>query len=279
MGAAGAPPGATSMARGDRTRASARGRMPTPGASERGEARKRSSPNATMRPCADRAAPRPVVDGLVSRARGHAERRSAAAMVMRRRDRARRIAPGAAPADDAADRLRNHLRGLAGNAPGRPRHLEPPLQARRKGGAERGLSGEHDGEEAGRRGLRPGQEHRRPGQDQATGPRQCLDRVGWWFTLALAADNPIRIAKLLETGPRPRPDSLPTVPSPATNHHQPSPTPKPAQPQTSERVPPRSQSQNRGRFQHPAMTTFREQPSDLSDLEAPGSAFLEHTHP
>lgn len=74
-----------------------------------------------------------------------------------------------------------------------------------------------------------------------------------------------------------------TTPGRSPSHprtgRKPPPTPKPAQPQTSERVPPRSQSQNRGLFQHPAITTFREQPSYLSDLEAPVSAFLEHTHP
>lgn len=156
--------------------------------------------HVAMRPCGHALTEKRhglVVDGLVSRARGHAERRSAEVMVMRRRDRRRRITPGADKADDAADQPRGSLAGF-----------RLRLQVARDTSGRRSNSAEKPAVSAGYQASMKARKR----LDEVfarvkgiAGPAKTRprgrDRVGGRFTLALAADNPLRRAKLLEAGP------------------------------------------------------------------------------
>jgi len=137
-----------------------------------------------------------VVDGLVSRATGEAERLAAEVMLMRRQRRGRRITLGADKAYDAGDfvttctglRVTPHV---ARNTSGRRSNVPDAI--------------------AGTDGYAASQKARKrieevfawvksiAGQDKTR--HRGLDRVGWQFTLALAAYNLIRIPKLLAAPP------------------------------------------------------------------------------
>ena len=133
-----------------------------------------------------------VVDGLISRATGEAERLAAEVMVMRRRPRRRRITLGADKAYDAAAFVATcHRFGvtphLARNTSGRRSNVPPAIA-------------ETDGYAASQR-LRKRIEEvfawvkTIAGQDKTR--HRGLARVGWQFTLALAAYNLIRLPKLM----------------------------------------------------------------------------------
>lgn len=133
-----------------------------------------------------------VVDGLVSRATGDAERLAAEAMLLRRRNRHRRITLGADKAYDAAEfvatcksvRVTPHV---ARNTSRRRSNIP--------------------GDVAGSGGYAASQKLRKrieevfgwvktiAGQEKTR--HRGLDRVDWQFTLALAAYNLIRIPRLL----------------------------------------------------------------------------------
>ena len=133
-----------------------------------------------------------VVDGLVSRATGEAERLAAEVMVMRRRQRHRRVTLGADKAYDAAEfvatcnsfRVTPHLaRNTAGRRSNVPRAIA-----------------ETAGYAASQRVRKRIEEvfawvKTIAGQDKTR--HRGLARVGWQFTLALAAYNLIRLPKLM----------------------------------------------------------------------------------
>ena len=133
-----------------------------------------------------------VVDGLVSRATGEAERCAAEAMVMRRRNRHRRITLGADKAYDAAGfvatcqsfRVTPHV---ARNTAGRRSNIPDAVAA----------SGGYAASQRVRKRIEEafGWVKTIAGQDKTR--HRGLARVGWQFTLALAAYNLIRIPKLL----------------------------------------------------------------------------------
>jgi transposase len=137
-----------------------------------------------------------VVDGLVSRATGEAERLSAEVMVMRRRKRRRRITLGADKAYDAAGfvatcrsfRVTPHV---ARNTSGRRSNIPQSVA-------------QSDGYAASQKVRKRIEEvfawvKTIAGQDKAR--HRGLARVGWQFTLALAAYNLIRIPKLIAAAP------------------------------------------------------------------------------
>lgn len=137
-----------------------------------------------------------VVDGLISRATGDAERLAAEAMLIRRRNRHRRITLGADKAYDAADfvatcqcfRVTPHV---ARNTSGRRSNIPDKVAA-------------SDGYAASQK-LRKRIEEVFSWVKTVAGQKKTrhrgLDRVGWQFTLALAAYNLIRIPKLLAASP------------------------------------------------------------------------------
>jgi DDE family transposase len=133
-----------------------------------------------------------VVDGLVSRATGAAERLAAEAMLSRRPDRRRRITLGADKAYDAAGfvaacesfRVTPHV---ARNTSGRRSNI-PKTVAESDGYAASQKLRKRIEEVFGWVKTIAGQEKTR---------HRGLPRVGWQFTLALAAYNLIRIPKLL----------------------------------------------------------------------------------
>lgn len=137
-----------------------------------------------------------VVDGLASRATGNAEMLAAEAMVMRRPGRRRRITLGADKAYDAAGFVATCARfrvtpHVARNVSGRRSNVTDTVagsdgyaasQRVRKRIEEgfawvKGIAGQHKTHHRG------------------------LDRVGWQFTLALAAYDLIRLPKLLAAAP------------------------------------------------------------------------------
>ena len=133
-----------------------------------------------------------VVDGLVSRATGEAERCAAEAMVMRRPDRRRRITLGADKAYDAAGfvatcksfRVTPHV---ARNVSGRRSNIPDAVAGSDGYGASQRV----------RKRIEEvfGWVKTIARQDKTH--HRGLARVGWQFTLALAAYNLIRIPKLL----------------------------------------------------------------------------------
>jgi transposase len=133
-----------------------------------------------------------VVDGLVSRATGAAERLAAEAMLNRRPDRRRRITLGADKAYDAAGfvaacesfRVTPHV---ARNTSGRRSNI-PKTVAESDGYVASQKLRKRIEEVFGWVKTIAGQEKTR---------HRGLPRVGWQFTLALAAYNLIRIPKLL----------------------------------------------------------------------------------
>jgi transposase len=133
-----------------------------------------------------------VVDGLVSRATGAAERLAAEAMLSRRPDRRRRITLGADKAYDAAGfvaacesfRVTPHV---ARNTSGRRSNI-PKTVAESDGYAASQKLRKRIEEVFGWVKTIAGQEKTR---------HRGLPRVGWQFTLALAAYNLIRIPRLL----------------------------------------------------------------------------------
>ena len=137
-----------------------------------------------------------VVDGLVSRATGDAERLAAEAMLIRRRHRHRRITLGADKAYDAADfvatcksfRVTPHV---ARNTSGRRSNI-PDEVAESNGYDISQRSRKRIEEVFGWVKTIAGQEKTR---------HRGLARVDWQFTLALAAYNLIRIPKLMTPPP------------------------------------------------------------------------------
>ncbi|MFQ5766179.1 MAG: IS5 family transposase [Rhodospirillales bacterium] len=133
-----------------------------------------------------------VVDGLVSRATGEAERLAAEVMVMRRRQRRRPITLGADKAYDAAGfvatctslRVKAHI---ARNTSGRRSNIADAIAASAGYGASQKARKRIEEVFAWVKTI--------AGQDKTR--HRGLDRVGWQFTLALAAYNLIRIPKLL----------------------------------------------------------------------------------
>lgn len=134
-----------------------------------------------------------VVDGLVSRATGEAERLAGEAMVIRRPRRHRRITLGADKAYDAASfvatcksfRVTPHL---ARNTSGRRSNIPEALAASEAYAASQRARKRIEEVFAWVKTI--------AGQDKTR--HRGLARVGWQFTLALAAYNLIRIPKLLE---------------------------------------------------------------------------------
>jgi transposase len=133
-----------------------------------------------------------VVDGLVSRATGDAERLAAEAMLLRRRNRHRRITLGADKAYDAADfvatcasvRVTPHV---ARNTSGRRSNIPDAVAESPGYGASQKLRKRIEEVFAWVKTI--------AGQDKTR--HRGLARVGWQFTLALAAYNLIRMPKLL----------------------------------------------------------------------------------
>ena len=131
-----------------------------------------------------------VVDGCLTQATGHAERTAALHMIEPRADRATRITLGADKGYDAQDFV-NELRTM---------NVAPHVAAKAKGSAI-------DGRTTRRKGYKTSQVLRKRIEEvfgwtkSAAGLRKTrhrgLDRVGWQFTLTLAAYNLIRLPKLL----------------------------------------------------------------------------------
>ena len=133
-----------------------------------------------------------VVDGLITRATGDAERLAAEVMIMRRRDRRRRITLGADKAYDAADfvstcrnfRVTPHV---AQNTSGRRSNV--PRKVAESAGYAVSQKARKRIEEV------FGWTKTIARQDKAR--HRGLARVGWQFTLALSAYNLIRLPKLI----------------------------------------------------------------------------------
>jgi transposase len=133
-----------------------------------------------------------VVDGLISRATGDAERLAAEVMVMRRRDRRRRITLGADKAYDAADFV-STCRTFRVTP-----HVARNTSRRRSNIPEK--IAESEGYAASQKARKRIEEvfawvKTVARQDKTR--HRGLARVGWQFTLALAAYNLIRLPKLI----------------------------------------------------------------------------------
>ena len=137
-----------------------------------------------------------VVDGIVSRATGEAERVAAEVMVMRRPDGERRITLGADKAYDAAGfvetcedfRVTPHI---ARNTSGRRSNIPEEIAA----------SEAYRASQRARKRVEEVFAWVKIIAGQAKLKHRGLDKVRWQFTFALAAYNLIRIPKLLEAGP------------------------------------------------------------------------------
>jgi IS5 family transposase len=133
-----------------------------------------------------------VVDGLLSRATGEAERLAAEAMLIRRPRRHRRITLGADKAYDAAGfvatcesfRATPHV---ARNTSGRRSNIADEVAASEGYGLSQRARKRIEEVFAWVKGI--------AGQDKTR--HRGLARVGWQFTLALVAYNLIRLPKLL----------------------------------------------------------------------------------
>ncbi len=131
-----------------------------------------------------------VVDACLTRADGHAERVAALAMIEPRADRPGRITLGADKGYDAEDFV-NELRSM---------RVVPHVAAKAKGSAVDGRTTRHPGYAASLR-VRKRIEEAFGWAKAAAGfsrtRHRGLARVGWQFTLAMAAYNLVRLPKLL----------------------------------------------------------------------------------
>ncbi len=131
-----------------------------------------------------------VVDACLTRADGHAERVAALHMIEPRADRPGWITLGADKAYDAGDFV-NELRTM---------NVTPHVAAKARGSAIDGRTTRHAGYKASQV-VRKRIEEVFGWAKSAAGLRKIrhrgLDRVGWQFTLTLAAYNLIRLPKLL----------------------------------------------------------------------------------
>ena len=134
-----------------------------------------------------------IVDAVTTRASGHAERLAAIALVEPRADRPKPITLGADKAYDTADfvmELREH-------------HRHPARRAEHRAGGARRSTAAPPGIPATRSPSASASASRR----LSAGPRRWpglrkmrhrgLPKVGWQFTLAMAAYNLVRLPKLL----------------------------------------------------------------------------------
>ncbi|MGE4218973.1 MAG: IS5 family transposase [Alphaproteobacteria bacterium] len=133
-----------------------------------------------------------VVDGLVSRATGEAERLAAEAMLLRRRNRHRRITLGADKAYDAADFV-----ATCKSVWVTPHVARNTSRRRSNIPADVAGSGGYAASQKLRKRIEEvfGWVKTIAGQEKTR--HRGLDRVDWQFTLALAAYNLIRIPRLL----------------------------------------------------------------------------------
>jgi len=131
-----------------------------------------------------------VVDACLTRAHGHAERVAALHMIEPHADRPGRITLGADKAYDAEDFV-NELRSM---------NVVPHVAAKLKGSAVDGRTTRHAGYAASLR-VRKRIEEAFGWAKSAAGfartRHRGLARVGWQFTLAMAAYNLVRLPKLL----------------------------------------------------------------------------------
>ena len=131
-----------------------------------------------------------VVDACLTPADGHAERVAALAMIEPRADRPGRITLGADKGYDAEDFV-NELRSM---------NVAPHVAAKVKGSALDGRTTRHPGYAASLR-VRKRIEEAFGWAKSAAGfartRHRGLARVGWQFTLAMAAYNLVRLPKLL----------------------------------------------------------------------------------
>jgi len=131
-----------------------------------------------------------VVDARLTPADGHAERVAALAMIEPRADRPRRITLAADKGYDAED-LVNELRSM---------NVTPHVAAKAKGSALDGRTTRHAGYAASLRIRKRIEEAFGWAKSSAGFARtrhRGRDRVGWQFTLAMAAYNLVRLPKLL----------------------------------------------------------------------------------
>jgi transposase len=135
-----------------------------------------------------------VVDACLTKADGHAERIAALHMIEPRADRPRRVTLGADKAYDAEDFI-NELRLI---------NVAPHVAAKARGSAIDGRTTRHAGYKISQV-IRKRIEEVFGWAKSAAGLRktrhQGLGRVGWQFTLTMAAYNLIRLPKLLATTP------------------------------------------------------------------------------
>ena len=131
-----------------------------------------------------------VVEACLTRADGHAERVAALAMIEPRADRPGRITLGADKAYDTEDFV-NELRSM---------NVVPHVAAKIRGSAVDGRTTRHAGYAASLR-VRKRIEEAFGWTKSAAGfartRHRGRDRVGWQFTLAMAAYNLVRLPKLL----------------------------------------------------------------------------------
>ena len=131
-----------------------------------------------------------VVDACLTRADGHAERVAALAMIEPRADRPARITLGADKGYDAEDFV-NELRSM---------NVAPHVAAKARGSAIDGRTTRHAGYRASqitRKRIEEAFGWAKAAAGFARTRHRGLARVGWQFTLALAAYDLIRIPKLM----------------------------------------------------------------------------------
>lgn len=131
-----------------------------------------------------------VVDACLTRADGHAERIAALAMIEPHADRPHRITLAADKGYDAKDFV-NELRSM---------NVVPHVAAKARGSAIDGRTTRHAGYVASLRVRMRIEEAfgwAKSGAGFARTKHRGLDRVGWQFTLTMAAYNLVRVPKLL----------------------------------------------------------------------------------
>jgi transposase len=131
-----------------------------------------------------------VVDACLTRADGHAERVAALAMIEPRADRPARITLGADKGYDAEDFV-NELRSM---------NVAPHVAAKVRGSAVDGRTTRHAGYTASqivRKRIEEAFGWAKGAAGFARTRHRGVARVGWQFTLAMAAYNLIRLPKLL----------------------------------------------------------------------------------
>jgi len=132
-----------------------------------------------------------IVDACLTPADGHAERVAALAMIEPRADRPRRITLAADKGYDAEDFV-NELRSM---------NVTPHVAAKTAGSAVDGRTTRHRGYAASlriRKRIEEAFGWAKSTAGFARARHRGRDRVGWQFTLAMAAYNLVRLPKLLE---------------------------------------------------------------------------------